>query len=419
MGIFDFLAKKGPKGQSVPVTQYSPDRVQEEYRRLEAAGKPHPPNLLVQMGDMYRDAGATEKAIEFYERAAVGFAREERWSMAEATARRVERLANGPTPRSLLVMFEVNLGRRLVPAASAVLERLAKSIRPSESDIIEGVIDVIDRSAVQDPALEIAVAEFLTAVGRPEWSVGRLQIGLRIAKAQGNMELAGTIERKLGDLDPVGGSLESDDWEPTWRPASPRPSERTHALPQEHARVVSLVENQTARPSVQTPSASDVSGASKEAVRLDAVDTRRDGYGDSQIVGELVRQLRAGLEDRVPDDDADAHYTVGLAFIDMGFYQDAADELRKAFNHPDYRLRTAEALAHALVESGQYDHAIEVVDMTLPLVHDPQSRAGLWYWKARAFELAGDRTRAIDLYRQIASIAPRHRDVTARLAMMP
>src|SRR5690606_18823450 len=158
----------------------------------------------------------------------------------------VERLANGPTPRSLLVMFEVNLGRRLVPAASAVLERLAKSIRPSESDIIEGVIDVIDRSAVQDPALEIAVAEFLTAVGRPEWSVGRLQIGLRIAKAQGNMELAGTIERKLGDLDPVGGSLESDDWEPTWRPASPRPSERTHALPKEHTSVDSLVDEQSA-----------------------------------------------------------------------------------------------------------------------------------------------------------------------------
>ncbi len=88
-------------------------------------------------------------------------------------------------------------------------------------------------------------------------------------------------------------------------------------------------------------------------------DTRMKGEqletsGDEQRDFEdMLAQFKKGIDENVGHDDFEAHYDLGIAFKEMGLYDEAIAEFQKALRAPEGRLRTSEALGVAFFEKGQ------------------------------------------------------------------
>src|SRR5690606_36136015 len=314
------LGKKG-QGSSGRQPSVTADRVQEEYARMSQAGQTVPGNILVRMGDIHRDLGDRERAVEFYQDAAEQFVREETWSLAEATARRVRQMLGRPNARILLVHLEVALGRRLPAAAKTAIEDLAKLLRPSDSAYIDRMVDIVDLYAVRDASVEVALSEFLCLVGRPERAVERLHIALHAARQKGDDGLIRDIEERLGELDPIGGSVKTPDREG-----------RSISRPKQTQRAADASTPPAPAPApVTSPAPAKPKSAAGEAVKLVANDGRGEGRDDDEAVRELIRQLRVGLDEHIPADDAEQHFDLGYAFLEMRLYEEAVREFTMAF----------------------------------------------------------------------------------------
>jgi tetratricopeptide (TPR) repeat protein len=68
----------------------------------------------------------------------------------------------------------------------------------------------------------------------------------------------------------------------------------------------------------------------------------------------MLEQFKAALEERLTDEDYQAHYDLGVAFKEMGLLDEAIAEFQKALRAPEGRLRTSEALGVSFYEKGQY-----------------------------------------------------------------
>lgn len=394
MGLLDgILGKKNGSPSSRDGGSVSADRVQEEYQRLKEAGKTHPGNLLVRMGDLHRDMGQPPKAIQFYEAAAEQFVREESWSLAEATVRRVAQLNDGPTRRTLLCLLETGLGRRMPAMACASIDDLSSRLKPSDGAEIERMVEIVDTYALSEPSVDMALAEFLCGVGRPERAVERLHVALRAAQAKGDERLVEEVRGRLGDLDPIGDSV---------RPARDEPIAAPTPAPVAPA------------PAVE-PAVPDRAPAGA-AVRVLGRDGRTDGRDDDDAVRDLIRQLRSGLDEHIAPEDGETHFDLGFAFLEMRLFDEAVREFTLAYGSDEYRIRAAQGLAQALIEGGEPAKADGILGSVRPEISADDSSHGLLYWHARAHEAVARREEALALYHKIARADPGFQDVERRIA---
>jgi len=119
---------------------------------------------------------------------------------------------------------------------------------------------------------------------------------------------------------------------------------------------------------------------------------------------------------RALDGDGGARYDLGVAYFEMGLYNEALAEFEAASRCPGLELQSTEMLAACLQESGR--HA-DVIDLLIPVVaaegHSPRGRIGLLYALARAFEALGDAIHARRYFQEVARADGGFKDVRSRL----
>lgn len=457
MGIFGklekFIGKDGAKQPDADDAITSPERAIELYQRLKRSKSPIPGKLLNTIGDMYRDLNNLELAIDFYEQAAFRFIEEESWTVAEAVVRKIETYAKRPTVNGLLASMEIALGRGLSGNAISTLERLGKVLKPSDGEDIARLIEIVDRYPAADSSVEVRLSELLCVAGRPERAVERLQVAYRVAKRAGDHKQIEDIESRLDQLDPARDSLtprgrstpqETESGVIWSTPDTPAASSTTDApaapAPAPAAPIVTppVLSDAPVNPAVESsppvvfphaPSApaSRFSGPLAPVipppggtVRVVGKDARSAGRDDSEVVRELVAQLKAGLAEQLSPDDVEEHYDLGIAFLEMRIFDEAVRELQIAFRSPAFRLRAAEGLAKAMVERGDAlltDRLVDEVIDSMPATSE-DGRIGLYYWKARALEMMGQARAARDLYVRVAMIDSTYLDARTRLARL-
>lgn len=128
----------------------------------------------------------------------------------------------------------------------------------------------------------------------------------------------------------------------------------------------------------------------------------------AQVSAESSAQT--GFEDGL---DADTHYTLGVAYKNMGLIEEAKEELVRSMKDARYYLDSCLMVSLCLKEQMRIDQAIHLLER---LVGDPRSEGSkgqsIRYELGRLYELTNAPERAVSIYESI----PSFEDVPHRLA---
>jgi tetratricopeptide (TPR) repeat protein len=139
------------------------------------------------------------------------------------------------------------------------------------------------------------------------------------------------------------------------------------------------------------------------------------------IADDAVRPTGAaasgGANGTGEEDDvmARSRYELGLAFRQMGMWEEAVRELRPALERVDDRLTALEALGECLVKSGHADEAIDLLRSNLRADEDAE-QIGPLYFLGLALQVEGDADGARDVFARVKAVRPGYRDAADRLS---
>ncbi len=121
-------------------------------------------------------------------------------------------------------------------------------------------------------------------------------------------------------------------------------------------------------------------------------------------------------------DDLESRYNLGIAFKDMGLYDEAIGELQKVCNAVDRGAQFHEAvqaytwLAHCFVERGFPQAAFKWYERALQLPNlEPESVVAIHYDLAQAYERAGIKEHALEHFMEAYGSNIDYRDVAERI----
>ncbi len=122
----------------------------------------------------------------------------------------------------------------------------------------------------------------------------------------------------------------------------------------------------------------------------------------SDLVAEASKDLGDG--NASAEDDPDTHYSLGIAFREMGLMDEAIGELQKVCSYIDaghnfpQALQAYTWLAACLVGEGMPEAAYQWYERALKVAVDADSRNAIHYDLASAYEAAGRRREALEHY---------------------
>ena len=147
------------------------------------------------------------------------------------------------------------------------------------------------------------------------------------------------------------------------------------------------------------------------------VTEERAPSGDEQAdFAEMLRKFKQGLAENVDDEDHASHYDLGIAFREMGLYDEAVAALQKALRGTTERVRTFEALGQCFIDKGQYAVAGSVLQRALQEPGaDDERLVGVLYLLGRASEAQNQRTDALRFYQRVFAVDIEFADVAERI----
>lgn len=155
------------------------------------------------------------------------------------------------------------------------------------------------------------------------------------------------------------------------------------------------------------PAADQTDGDAHDGNWLDSV----GGLFDT--ITTSPRCVRFGNE--MDNSDAQSHFDLGLAFKEMGLFDEAINEFRQASADTSRRLECLIMQGACLRERGEYDTAVSMLNTLLKPGLNLEDSSAVKYELALAYESAGKTDQATQLLNDLDSSNPGFRDVSSRL----
>jgi len=131
---------------------------------------------------------------------------------------------------------------------------------------------------------------------------------------------------------------------------------------------------------------------------------------------ELFKEFKKGVEEQIDQEDYETHYNLGIAYKEMGLFNEAIEEFVKASHDPDRLLDCSFMIAGVYSELGEYPKAIEWLESGLE--HAKKSGKDdkpILYELATLCEKNGDKEKARSYYQMIYKKDPNYRDISSKL----
>jgi tetratricopeptide (TPR) repeat protein len=117
--------------------------------------------------------------------------------------------------------------------------------------------------------------------------------------------------------------------------------------------------------------------------------------------------FKKGVSEALSETDQDAHYDLGIAYKEMGLFEDATNEFRIAMTSPTRRLECLHLLGLCALDAGRPTVAIEHLAQLLELEDaSDQQKLAARVDLGRAYEASGDVARARSAYEAVAAVDP-------------
>ncbi len=130
----------------------------------------------------------------------------------------------------------------------------------------------------------------------------------------------------------------------------------------------------------------------------------------------VFREFKKGVSRTLSESDHETHYDLGIAYREMGLFEDAIGEFRVAIESPKRRIDCLHMLGLCALDLKRPRDAIAHLEQALALPGVPEvQQTAIRYDLGRAFESAGDVGRARAAYQAVAQVEPEFQDVAERL----
>jgi tetratricopeptide (TPR) repeat protein len=178
-------------------------------------------------------------------------------------------------------------------------------------------------------------------------------------------------------------------------------------------------QNSTAFTNFKPPTASQQPKL-EETPAVKSNDDLAAGIDLADMFGELKHELEEDAANS--DEDPETHYSLGVAFREMGLLDEAIGELQKVcqtveHGHPFPQiLQTYTWLAQCFLDKGIPEAALRWYEraLTLPTL-DGETRMALHYELACAYETAGNKSSALNNFMEVYGSNIDYRDVAERI----
>ena len=134
---------------------------------------------------------------------------------------------------------------------------------------------------------------------------------------------------------------------------------------------------------------------------------------------EMLETFKAGVAANVDESDSDSHYDLGVAYMEMGLFDEAIAQFQKALRgdaSPERRVRAYESLGQSFIEKNEYEVAISSLCGALKEGGLTDTKlVGVLYLLGYASERLDSWTDAEGYYRRVFAVDIYFRDIGERL----
>jgi tetratricopeptide (TPR) repeat protein len=153
-----------------------------------------------------------------------------------------------------------------------------------------------------------------------------------------------------------------------------------------------------------------------EEVKVEEVKVEEVKVEEVKVEGLEVQERISVGPGEVDESDAATQYDLGIAFKEMGLWEEAVTQLERALAAGSNPVATLEVIGECCVESGEHERAREVLERAVHLPGTPAADlVGAYYWLGRAQEAGGAVEPARESYGRVLAIDPAFRDAAGRL----
>jgi tetratricopeptide (TPR) repeat protein len=141
----------------------------------------------------------------------------------------------------------------------------------------------------------------------------------------------------------------------------------------------------------------------------------------SQLFEEFKEEAEQGASD---NEDPESHYSLGVAFREMGLLDEAIGELQKVARNIEMRrpfrdtLQVYTLLGQCFLEKGVPEAAVRWYEKALTSASDGEARVAVHYELGSAHEAAGSRPAALQHFMEVYGANIDYRDVAERIRVL-
>jgi len=376
--------------------------VEEESETRESEGSSTTPQQIVEdleEGEFYFHQGLYDEATAVYKRV----------------------LAAAPNhPQALLRLGEIDAARGLDPAASSDAGAKSPAPTPSKRAKLEET----------DPSLG---TENIPWSGKERDKSAAAPSGAEAVLANaGSHEVSVDLSDLMGDEDLEQPSSPSKSTEDPAERSTPDLGEKSPVEQSLHAGEGSIGDTDPdltrAGEDETEPEVPDTSKSADEstfdlAAELSEVfadDDRRTSSASGSLddsFAAVFREFKRGIQRTVGQGDYETHYDLGIAYREMGLFEDAVGEFQLAMESPTRRMDCLHMLGLCAIDLKRSEEAVTYLERALSLPDVPDSQqVALRFDLGRAFAEMGDSDRARKAFETVAALDPEFQDVGDRLA---
>jgi tetratricopeptide (TPR) repeat protein len=130
----------------------------------------------------------------------------------------------------------------------------------------------------------------------------------------------------------------------------------------------------------------------------------------------LVSGVRKGLDEQLDKEDTETHYNLGIAFREMGLFDDAITEFRAAAADPGRRIDCFALQGLCYRDKGDFRRAEDILKRGLDSASATAAELSpIKYELAELYDLDGRHDESVRLYREIQAVSPGFRDTAVKL----
>jgi tetratricopeptide (TPR) repeat protein len=157
----------------------------------------------------------------------------------------------------------------------------------------------------------------------------------------------------------------------------------------------------------------------EESEKAPRADTALPAEDAPVQAGQSEKSRKVALQEQISEGDFATHYDLGIAYKDMGLFDNAIEEFKIASGDPKKIAPSKMMIGMCYVNLNQMDDAIAIYKQGLSIdTLDQQQKLGLLYELGVTYQSMEKKNEALDCFNKIVGYDPKFADVKSRIATL-